>query len=108
MKLLLIALGIALAVVGATGWLAIGAEPVTTDRIGDQNQTLPRGQLPVFAGDADTKALYRFAVDNPNTLTFMPCTCGCGDPSIGHTSNRSCYVKDEAQGRVTFTSHAAT
>jgi hypothetical protein len=36
----------------------------------------------------------------------MPCTCGC--ERFGHTSNRSCYVKDERGDRVTFTSHAAT
>ena len=122
MKLLVVAVILSLAVIGATRWLADGAETmkwsidaatissatVTTDRIGDQNQTLPRGQLPVFAADADTKALYKFAVENKDTLAYMPCTCGCGDAQIGHTSNRSCYIKDEKASRVTFTSHAAT
>jgi hypothetical protein len=108
MKILVLALAITVAVIGASRWVATGAEPVTVDRIGDQNQTLPRGQLPVFASNADTAALYRFAVDNPDTLRFMPCTCGCGDASIGHASNRACYIKDEPPGRVTFTSHAAT
>jgi hypothetical protein len=36
----------------------------------------------------------------------MPCTCGCA--GFGHVSNRSCYVKSETPGLVTFTSHAAT
>ncbi|PYM47027.1 MAG: hypothetical protein DME14_16325 [Candidatus Rokuibacteriota bacterium] len=35
-----------------------------------------------------------------------PCTCGCA--SLGHTSNRACYIKAESEGRITFTSHAAT
>jgi len=50
--------------------------------------------------------LYRFAVENPDTLAWMPCTCGC--ESLGHTSNRTCYIKAEEPARVTFTSHAAT
>jgi len=36
----------------------------------------------------------------------MPCTCGC--ERFGHVSNRSCYIKGEPAGQVTFTSHAAT
>jgi len=36
----------------------------------------------------------------------MPCTCGCA--RIGHTSNRSCYIKAESGPSVTYTSHAAT
>ena len=91
---------------GAAWWIASANDPVTTDAIGDSIQTRARGQLPVFADRADTPALYRFAVDHPEVLTFMPCMCGCG--GLGHTSNRSCYVKAETSNRVTFTSHAAT
>ena len=95
-----------LAVGGLAWWLAAGAEPVTVDAIGDQVQTLPRGQLPVFAKKEEVARLYRFAVENPDTLAWMPCTCGC--ENLGHTSNRACYIKAEEPGRVTFTSHAAT
>ena len=91
---------------GATWWIASANDPVTTDAIGDSIQTRARGQLPVFANRADTEALYRFAVEHPEVLAFMPCMCGCG--GLGHTSNRSCYVKAETSDRVTFTSHAAT
>src|SRR5438093_1164297 len=91
---------------GAMWWLASAADPVTTDSIGDSVQTRARNQLPVFAESDGTKALYRFAVDHPEVLTFMPCVCGCVDE--GHTSNRSCYVKAETADRVTYTSHAAT
>ena len=108
MRLLVVAVVLSLVVAGAATWLAADDAPVTTDRIGDQNQTLPRGQFPVFARDADSKALYQFAVENADTLAFMPCTCGCGSAQIGHTSNRSCYVKDQKANRITFTSHAAT
>ena len=95
-----------LAVGGLAWWLAAGAEPVTVDAIGDQVQTLPRGRLPVFAEKEELARLYRFAVEHPETLQWMPCTCGCG--SLGHTSNRACYIKAESEGQITFTSHAAT
>lgn len=91
---------------GAFWWLAADAQPVTVDSLGDSVQTLPRGKLPVFADQGDLPRLYAFAVQNADTLTWVPCTCGCG--TLGHASNRACYVKDETPGRVTFTSHAAT
>src|SRR5438034_7812881 len=60
-----------LAIGGLAWWLAAGAEPVTVDAIGDQVQTLPRGQLPVFAAKEEVARLYRFAVENPDTLAWM-------------------------------------
>jgi hypothetical protein len=76
------------------------------DEIGDEVQTVPRGGLPAFAGDADAPALYRFATTRGDVLRYMPCTCGCAQ--LGHTSNRSCYIKAETEAAVTYTSHAAT
>jgi hypothetical protein len=95
-----------LAAAGVAWKLGADAQPVTVDAIGDENQTLPRGQLPRFAAKGDAARLYTFAVDSADTLAWFPCTCGC--EKFGHTSNRSCYVKDERAGHVTFTSHAAT
>ena len=103
---------------GATGVAAItawqmwpapaGSGPsVTTDAIGDQVQTLPKGQLPVFAGSGEIRDLYRYAVEHGDELQYMPCFCGCG--RFGHQSNRDCYIKAfNADGSLTFTSHAAT
>ena len=85
------------------------AGPVTTDQDGDQNQTLPRRQLPDFArsGGPKVQEAYRFAAEQGRDLVYIPCYCGCGN--IGHTSNRTCYIKSENRdGTVTFTSHAAT
>ena len=93
---------------GAAWWMAAADDKVTVDKIGDSVQTRPRGQLPAFAEGKDGPALYKFAVEHPEILNYMPCVCGCSDPAIGHTSNRSCYVKAETKDRVTFTSHAAT
>jgi hypothetical protein len=84
-----------------------GGAPVTVDEIGDRVQTLPKGQLPEFASSRDQQALYRYAVEHGDELRYIPCTCGCG--SLGHTSNRDCYIKaDNPDGTLTFTSHAAT
>lgn len=81
-------------------------DAVTTDSIGDQVQTRRGGALPKFAEPGEVAALYRFAKDRGDVLQWMPCTCGCGQ--LGHTSNRSCYVKAESGDRTTWTSHAAT
>jgi Protein of unknown function with PCYCGC motif len=105
-KTIALFLMLSLAAAGVVWWIGADAQPVTVDEIGDENQTVPRGQLPLFAAKGDATKLYAFAVDNADTLRWMPCTCGCA--GFGHVSNRSCYVKSETPGLVTFTSHAAT
>ncbi len=48
---------------------------------------------------------YQFAVANPEVLKELPCYCGCGP--MGHTSNYSCYVMDEApDDRIVYDYHA--
>jgi hypothetical protein len=93
-----------------------GGGGITTDEIGDQVQTLPRGQLPDFARPGapgagrlyrESAAEYRFAVEHGNDLQYIPCFCGCA--RFGHRSNRDCYIKSfNKDGTITFTSHAAT
>lgn len=83
------------------------AGPVTTDEIGDQVQTVPRGQIPEFARRADVGPLYRYAVQHGDELQYIPCFCGC--VRFGHKNNRDCYIKSSNADRtITFTSHAAT
>jgi Protein of unknown function with PCYCGC motif len=106
MRTLTVILGLVLAVGGVAWWLSAAAQPVTVDSLGDENQTLVRGKLPAFASTGDTARLYAFALEKGDTLSAIPCTCGC--ERFGHTSNRSCYVKAERGDQVTFTSHAAT
>ena len=85
----------------------VAAGPVTLDAIGDQVQTLPKGQLPEFAGRGEIQRLYRYAVEHGDELQYMPCFCGCY--RFGHTSNRDCYIKSfNRDGTLTLTSHAAT
>ncbi len=103
--------GAGAAVAGLAAWqlwpaASGGAPPVTTDAIGDRIQTLPRGQLPVFAS-GEAQALYRYVVEHGDELQYVPCFCGCA--RVGHKSNRDCYIKAfNANGTLTFTSHAAT
>jgi hypothetical protein len=106
---------LALLATGGVWWLAsreagpaasAPGDPVTVDAIGDQVQTRAGGALPVFAGTGETATLYRFAREQRELLQWMPCACGCA--KLGHTSNRSCYVKAESGDRTTWTSHAAT
>lgn len=75
---------------------------------GDRYETLRAGGLPSFAtGDPKVEAAYRYAAAHPEVLQYIPCTCGCRH--IGHRHNGDCYVQERlADGRITFTSHAAT
>jgi Protein of unknown function with PCYCGC motif len=103
-------LALCLAAVGVH-WIVRGRDAaaqstLSVDEIGDRVQTVPRGQVPAFAAEDDAGALYRFATTRGDILRFMPCTCGCAQ--VGHTSNRSCYIKSETAADVTYTSHAAT
>jgi hypothetical protein len=102
----MVGLALALLVGGGVWWLRAGASPVTVDEIGDQVQTLRRGELPVFAATPEVAALYRFATERPEAFRGVECTCGC--VRFGHTTNRFCYIKAEAGDQVTYTSHAAT
>ena len=105
MKRALIGGGLLVAALGGVAWWARSGEPVTIDAIGDRVQTRRAGALPVFATGRDTASLYRFARDRGDVLQWMPCTCGCAQ--LGHTSNRSCYIKAESADATTWTSHAA-
>jgi hypothetical protein len=48
------------------------------------------------------EAAYRYAIDHPNIVKWMPCYCGCG--AMGHESNLACYVKPDGSG---FDEHAS-
>jgi hypothetical protein len=53
----------------------------------------------------EVQEAYRFALANPHALEVIPCYCGCG--SVGHMSNRMCYVQSQGtDGKVVFDNHA--
>jgi len=73
---------------------------VHTDHVAD-----PATVLPAFASAPELARLYTFAMQHPEVLTYIPCTCGCGP--MGHNSNWNCYVRRiEADGTVVFDEHA--
>lgn len=89
-----------------------GPSPKTSVEItpwGDRVETVAAGELPSFAKQASVKVqeIYRYAAAHPEVLQYIPCTCGCRNS--GHRHNGDCYVKERHEdGRITFTSHAAT
>jgi hypothetical protein len=63
--------------------------------------------LPDYVRNApmDVQTAYQYAVTHPDELAKYPCYCGCG--RMGHTSNKSCYIKDiSATGQIAFDNHA--
>jgi hypothetical protein len=66
----------------------------------------PMSDMPAEVKQASvtTQDAYRFNVANPGIMKQIPCYCGCG--GMGHTSNYSCYVRDDKDGKITFDSHA--
>jgi hypothetical protein len=92
---------------GGVWWFRDGATAqVSRDEVGDQVQTVRRGQMPVFAAAPEVALLYRFATEHPQAFPGVECPCGC--TRIGHVNNRLCYIKAETPEQVTYTSHAAT
>jgi len=60
--------------------------------------TLPSYQLP--RPNDVVRAVYKFAAEHPEVLTYMPCFCGC--EKSGHHDNEDCFVKTRAKnGDVT-------
>jgi len=91
---------------GVFWWLGSGVAQVTVDEIGDQVQTVRRGEMPIFAATPEVAQLYRFATEHPEAFKGVECTCGC--VLFGHFNNRQCYIKSVNPNQITYTSHAAT
>ena len=52
--------------------------------------------------DATTEAAYRYAIEHPEIVAWMPCYCGCD--AMEHRSNLDCYLKANGAG---FEEHAS-
>jgi len=89
---------LALVVAGALGAACTGqkssrAQPDTQLIVVPQRNSWP----PQFRqASPEAQQAYRFAVAHPEVLQYMPCYCGCG--SIGHTSNKDCYIREVRPG----------
>ena len=79
-------------IVGGAFWLP-GASFGARDHV---YKLAPISMLPdgLWNTPPEIRDAYRFAVLNRETLRYIPCYCGCVND--GHTSNASCYVKDNA------------
>lgn len=62
--------------------IALGASPAVASTI----------KLPKYFDTAppEIKKAYEFAISRPDVLEHMACYCGC--KSIGHKSNKSCFI----------------
>ena len=82
------------------GLLLAGAFSLTPthllDAAGHVYKLAPLSMLPEGLRNTppEIRDTYRFAVLNRETLRYIPCYCGCVND--GHTSNASCYVKDNS------------
>jgi hypothetical protein len=71
--------------------------------VGHAYKLAPASLLPenIKKAPEEIRDAYRFAVANRDALRYIPCYCGCGKD--GHTSNASCYVKDNSlPGKLEF------
>jgi hypothetical protein len=68
----------------------------------------PLTPLPAFAtADPRVARLYRFALERPDVMSYIPCTCGCAQ--LGHRSNWNCFIQHvDADGTVVFDDMAPT
>jgi hypothetical protein len=93
----------------ASGADAAQAAPVILDvpataKLGPHSQeNLPPLPFQAYAPPRPmetVKAVYRFAAEHPEVLSYVPCFCGC--ERTGHKGNDDCFVKARnAQGDVT-------
>ena len=79
-------------------------DPPVTAKLGPHPQpNLPPLPFQAYAPPrpmATVNAVYRFAAEHPEILSYVPCFCGC--ERGGHKGNDDCFVKTRnAQGDVT-------
>ncbi len=60
----------------------------------------------VLAASQGVQTAYRFALDRPDVMMWMPCYCGCGQHA-DHKNARNCFIKDSTASGEPFDPHAA-
>jgi hypothetical protein len=68
--------------------------PITKPHV---QENLPELQFPAYPTPrpAETvRAVYKFAADHPEVLSYVPCFCGC--ERAGHRGNEDCFVRERA------------
>ncbi|MBE41087.1 MAG: hypothetical protein CL480_07120 [Acidobacteria bacterium] len=65
---------------------------------------LPMLQFPPPRPMEVIRAVYTFAANHPEVLSYVPCYCGC--ENFGHGDNHDCFVADrKTDGSVTWEAH---
>lgn len=68
-----------------------------------QNASLPAW---LARAPATTKEAYAYAAAHPETLSYVPCYCGCGQHS-GHRSANDCFIGNRNGNEITYDDHGA-
>jgi hypothetical protein len=99
----LIAIAVALALTG-------GAAIAGASHAGPSHMPLsipaPHGVVPAAMHHAGERAeaAYHAAIDAPEVLASVPCTCGC--ETLGHQNNLDCYIDDVySDGTINYSTH---
>ena len=80
--------------------------PAVPDAQSADVRTAAWAARPAFTGtSARTQEAYRYALDHPEVLQWLPCYCGCS--AMGHHSNLDCYFEPRSDGSIKFEQHAS-
>lgn len=108
-RAILISLAAAAATACAAGTVRPTAPSIATPRPTSPDPLLADPSLGVWpaayrAATEPTREAYRYAIDRPDVLMWMPCFCGCVND--GHDSNADCFVRTRlTEGRVVLDPH---
>ncbi|MCL4552183.1 MAG: hypothetical protein M1305_01310 [Candidatus Marsarchaeota archaeon] len=67
----------------------------------------PPGKWPQFLQNAspELQQVYRLAVERKDSITVIPCYCGCGS-QFGHRSLEDCYIREvRPDGSIVYDAH---
>ena len=78
-RTLALVLALVLTAGGVAWWLSAAAQPVTVDSIGDENQTLARRKLPVFAATQPGSTPSRSRRGKPSRRSRAPAAASGSD-----------------------------
>jgi hypothetical protein len=96
---------------GAAGPAGSPAPVTTTDDPGtrplaaDALETAWAARPAYARAHPTVEAAYRYALERPDVLEWMPCYCGCG--GMGHRSNLDCFLRSRIGDAVAFEEHGS-
>jgi hypothetical protein len=89
-------------------WLTSHGGSSTPAEVQNQQPADDNALPPFILNAAEPVAVaYKFALDRPDIMMWMPCYCGCGGHS-GHKNARDCFVNPgSTSGDVQFDQHGS-